>query len=42
MQERYSRQVLFSGIGEMGQKKIRKASALIGAGTLGCECRSAR
>ena len=29
MQERYSRQVLFSGIGEMGQRKIKgKACAL--------------
>ncbi len=35
MQERYSRQVLFSGIGEMGQKNKRKACALIGAGALG-------
>ncbi len=36
MQERYSRQVLFSGIGEMGQRKIReKHVLLIGAGALG-------
>lgn len=36
MQERYSRQVLFSGIGEMGQSKIReKQVLLIGAGALG-------
>ena len=35
MQERYSRQVLFSGIGEMGQRKIReKHVLLIGAGAL--------
>ncbi len=36
MQERYSRQVLFSGIGEMGQRKIKeKHVLLIGAGALG-------
>ncbi|MEH6934538.1 molybdopterin-synthase adenylyltransferase MoeB [Bacillus sp. JJ783] len=36
MEERYSRQVLFSGIGEMGQRKIReKHVLLIGAGALG-------
>ncbi|MBJ8115453.1 MULTISPECIES: molybdopterin-synthase adenylyltransferase MoeB [Bacillus] len=36
MQERYSRQVLFSGIGEKGQRKIReKHVLLIGAGALG-------
>ncbi|AOM10782.1 sulfur carrier protein ThiS adenylyltransferase ThiF [Bacillus thuringiensis Bt18247] len=36
MQERYARQVLFSRIGEMGQRKIReKHVLLIGAGALG-------
>ncbi|KAB2440078.1 molybdopterin-synthase adenylyltransferase MoeB [Bacillus luti] len=36
MQERYSRQVLFSEIGEIGQRKIReKHVLLIGAGALG-------
>ncbi|MDR4984905.1 molybdopterin-synthase adenylyltransferase MoeB [Bacillus cereus] len=36
MQERYSRQILFSEIGEMGQRKIReKHVLLIGAGALG-------
>ena len=35
MQERYSRQVLFSQIGEIGQRKIReKHVLLIGAGAL--------
>lgn len=36
MQERYARQILFSGIGEIGQRKIReKHVLLIGAGALG-------
>lgn len=36
MTERYSRQVLFSGIGERGQEAIRKAKAtVIGVGALG-------
>lgn len=36
MQERYSRQILFSGVGEEGQRKIREKHVLIiGAGALG-------
>ena len=36
MQERYSRQMLFSGVGEKGQRKIRgKHVLVIGAGALG-------
>ncbi|HDR8141546.1 thiamine biosynthesis protein MoeB [Bacillus thuringiensis] len=36
MQERYSRQILFSGVGEEGQRKIREKQVLIiGAGALG-------
>ncbi len=36
MQERYSRQMLFSGVGEEGQRKIRgKHVLVIGAGALG-------
>jgi len=35
--ERYSRQILFSPIGEEGQKKLLKSHVLIvGAGALGC------
>nr|WP_117017056.1 thiazole biosynthesis adenylyltransferase ThiF [Aeribacillus pallidus] len=37
MMERYSRQILFSPIGEEGQKKLLKSHVLIvGAGALGC------
>lgn len=36
MMERYSRQVLFEGIGESGQRRLREASALVvGCGALG-------
>ena len=36
VQERYSRQMLFSGVGEVGQRKIREKHVLIiGAGALG-------
>ncbi|MCK4926483.1 ThiF family adenylyltransferase, partial [Candidatus Aerophobetes bacterium] len=35
--ERYSRQILFAGIGERGQKKLLESSIiLIGCGGLGC------
>lgn len=35
MQERYSRQILFAGVGEEGQRKIREKHVLIiGAGAL--------
>src|SRR5574337_774357 len=37
MLQRYSRQVLFSGIGEQGQKAIMEKNAvLVGCGALGC------
>ena len=29
MQERYSRQILFSGVGEEGQRKIRESMCLL-------------
>lgn len=41
MQERYSRQILFSGVGEEGQRKIREKHVLIiGAGARCGKCRS--
>lgn len=41
MQERYSRQVLFSGIGESGQQKLRSAHvALVGCGATGAAAAS--
>jgi len=34
--ERYSRQILFAGIGEEGQKRLRDATAaVVGCGALG-------
>jgi molybdopterin-synthase adenylyltransferase len=37
--ERYSRQILFSGIGEEGQKKLLKSKvAIVGVGALGTVC----
>jgi molybdopterin-synthase adenylyltransferase len=41
MQERYSRQVLFAGIGEAGQQKLRSAHvALVGCGATGAAAAS--